>query len=93
MRDFDFGTISDWAQKRIHLLAVIDEFPWEQRRDFKLMLTNIDKIVGKWDAAKVDFRRHPSTANAIKLQEAEKEFNRVISILKKELLISKLCNY
>lgn len=93
MRDFDFGTISDWSQKRINILNLIEEFPWEQKRDFKVLLGNIDRVVNKWDGVKVDYRRHPSTANTVKLEEAEKEFNQAITLLKKELLISKLFNY
>jgi hypothetical protein len=93
MKDFDFGTIFDWNQKRIHILTIINEFPWEQKRDFQSVISNIDKIASKWDLAKVDYRRQPNTTNTIKMSTSEKEFNQVIKLLKKELLISKLCNY
>lgn len=93
MTDFDFGTVTDWNWKRVHLLKMIEEFEWEQKRDFLAVISNVDKIAAKWDAAKVDYRRHPNTGNSIKLENAEKEFNQVITLLKRELLISKLYKF
>jgi len=88
--DYDIENITDWYTKKIHILSTIDKFSWGDKRDFKLLLDNIDKIVVEWEQAKI---RHKTTRNSstiILVEECENRFKDVIKLLKKELIISKL---
>lgn len=88
-------TINDpveWSMKKTSILSIVNKFEWEEKRQFLVLIRNIDEVCRKLGNAEINYRRHPNTGNTHHYKEAQREFNEAVEMLTNEMMICKLAS-
>jgi hypothetical protein len=83
-------TYTKWCGFLRRVYPVIDKFPWDEKRDFLVLLKQIEYEYAILDNLRVEQRRHPREAILVKIDEQKQNIVRYLTILNNELMFSKL---
>lgn len=90
--DFSIQDTVEWRMKRRSFQAIIQKFEWVTKRDFTIMMENLDRLAAKVENAHVYHRRHPNTSNTANLNLAIQEWDEAIQMFRDNVVLSKLFN-
>jgi hypothetical protein len=83
-------THTQWCGFTRHLNSIIDKFPWDEKRDFIVLIKQIEHEYVILDNLRVEQRRHPREAIQFKIEEQKKNIIQYLTMLNNQLMFSKL---
>jgi hypothetical protein len=86
----EIETYTKWCGYIRRVYPIIDKFPWDEKRDYLVLLKQIEHEYAVLDNLYVEQRRHPREAIQLKINEQKQNIVQYLTILNNELMFSKL---